>query len=325
LLEFNPDAGVFIGIELTGKEIRFGCFSLAYRLIKEYEHPLESTIPAVVIDTIVQGVRTILDQLELKKDQCLGVGIGSPGSVNPSSGTVLSPFVLKWKNPIQLEAVSKELDIPIFVENDINVQALGEVSTRSDVTGPVIYLSISTGVGAGIVIDGEIFHGAIGGAGELGHFSIDVNGKQCECGNRGCLELYVSGPAIAGKLHHIKSERENIFRILKDRVESESDKTAYDIYNELKEKVRVVITNLINLLNPSLVIIGGDIVRMGDTFMDDLRHSTRDSCGMVPFDPFASLCYGKLGREVGIYGAAVLADQMIFNPPRLPSSPANWS
>jgi N-acetylglucosamine repressor len=310
MLEFNPDAGTLIGVRVHKTRIQFGSFNLNQELLKYFELPLESTESDQVLTKIIQGIR----EVKASDRQLMGIGLGSPGRVQYADGTIVSRFALRWTRPVSLKSIlESEFATPVFLENDVNVEALGEISRLPDSTPPavVVYISVSNGVGAAVVLNGEIFHGSSGGAGELGHVSIDVNGKLCECGNRGCMETFISSAAIAAELNQPIPKSENVFLTLRQRMDN-GDQQAVDVYSSLNAHLGAAACNLVNLFNPSHLIVGGDIIELGDQLLQDLRTKINTACTIVSFESENSLFYATLGDQAGIRGASVLAEESVF-------------
>jgi len=315
LVRFDADSGLLAGVEVDKSRIRFGGFSLDYQLVAKCTLPLPDTNPETVRSRIVNGVTRI--KAEAGEERTLyGVGIGCPGMVHPKTGRIISRSTLRWAEPVDIaEEVSQWLEVPVFIDNDINIAALGEMFTaRREELESWAYISVATGVGSGIVLNRQILRGFAGGAGELGHVSVNHKGAVCSCGSRGCLENYISSPAISQRLG-IDGDYSECFRILRSRVKAQ-DAEAVEIYRETVDYLAIAIISILNLLNPFAVIIGGEILDLGQEFLEDLRKEVTRGCGNVLFD-CEQLVFSELGADAGLYGGAVFTDQSIFGSPQL--------
>ncbi|MGI6149890.1 MAG: ROK family transcriptional regulator [Limnochordia bacterium] len=317
LLRFRHDAGVFVGAEVDKTRIIVAGFSMNYRMISKVVLPLQSTNPSTVRECIVKGIEEVTASLE-PHQVLYGVGIGCPGMIDPKAGTVISRSTLRWLQPVDLAGqIREDVGAPVFVQNDINVAALGEMSRFDDgeTMDSWAYISVATGVGSGIVLNHQILKGHAGGAGELGHLSVNCDGIACECGSRGCLESYISTPALSRLLGIPEDDHSTAYMALQDRVRA-LDPNALDIYHNTVKYLSTAIIGLVNLLNPYAIMIGGAILELGEPFLQDLRKAVGAGCGNVSFDP-EQIFFSQLGTDAVIYGGAVLADQHVFGVPQL--------
>jgi glucokinase len=236
--------------------------------------------------------------------------------IHPETGAVTSRSTLRWSDPVRIvEEVSERLQVPVYIDNDINVAALGEMfSTSRERLESWAYISVATGVGSGIILNGQILRGFAGGAGELGHVSVNHQGIVCSCGSRGCLENYISSPAVSQRLGDV-GDYSDCFRILSSRVKAQ-EPVALRVYEETVDYLATAIISILNLLNPFAVIIGGDILELGDAFLEDLRDEVGKGCGNVQFD-CQQLVFSALGADAGLYGGAILTDQHVFGLPQV--------
>ena len=310
LVKFRYNAGVLVGVEIDSSYVKLAAYSMDYQTLANIVLPLSDTDPARVIDKIVDGVQKI--QASLNSSQVLhAVGIGCPGMINPSNGTITNRSSLKWLSPVDLRnPLIQRLGVPVIIENDINVAALGEMNRVDIALESWAYISVSTGVGSGLIYDHHIMRGHTGTAGELGHVSIDANGILCECGNRGCLEKYIASPAISKRLDLSKKERVHAYHVLSERV-SQSDPDALIVYGDVVKYLSVAILGLLNLLNPSVIILGGTILELGDSFLQDLCQAIALGSRNARFGN-TKILYSELGLDAVVNGGAHLADQHIF-------------
>ncbi|MDX2208455.1 MAG: ROK family protein [Gemmatimonadales bacterium] len=275
--------------------------------------------PDAVIDEIIAMGRETLSALaaEVPGSKVIGLGIGSPGPLDTRRGVVLLTPNLGWVDMPVRDRLAGGLGLPAHLDNDANCAILGECWVGAGRGARcVIGLTIGTGIGGGIVVDGRLHHGVADCAGEIGHMTINVNGRRCGCGNDGCLEAYASGPAIAARA--IEQLRAGASSRLTSLVDGDIDRvTAATVYEAAAagdlfadEVVRdtarylgVGVANLLNIFNPDRVVIAGGVTRAGNHLFEPLRREVArrafrpavDSCTIVP---------AALGDHAGVIGAA---------------------
>jgi glucokinase len=276
-----------------------------------------------VVDRIVQMVEDSIAEVaggnDGSKANFAGIGIGSPGPLNRATGTILNTPNLGWRNFPLRDLISNAVGLPAALDNDANCATYGEWwlgAGRSVDT--LVGFTLGTGIGGGIVLNGEIFHGASDVAGEMGHMTLDSTGRKCKCGNYGCLEAYASGPAIALRaVEGIEAGAETVLPdLVNGRLEDITAATVYegavlgDAYaNEvMKETAKFLgagVANILNILNPEMVVIAGGVTRAGDHLFVPLRaevrrrafKSAQESCSIVP---------AKLIGTAGVIGAIAM-------------------
>lgn len=275
--------------------------------------------PDVVLERIVRMARGVIESTRRDDSgaRILGVGIGSPGPLNRKSGVVIFTPNLRWRNMPLRDRIGEALGLPAALDNDANCAMLGEhwIGAARGARDAVCF-TIGTGIGGGIVVGGQLVHGASDVAGEIGHITIEVNGRRCGCGNDGCLEAYASGPAIARRA--VEAIEAGATSDLLDRVNGKLDQiTAQTVFEAVAagdaladELVRdtarylgVGIANLLNLLNPQVVVVCGGVTGAGDHLFLPLRREVArrafrpavEACRIVP---------GELTGTAGVVGAA---------------------
>ncbi|WIV18714.1 ROK family protein [Paenibacillus polygoni] len=255
MLLFNKHAGYAVGLEVSVKRIRGVLTDLAGAIIAEDVQPLTSHDVSYVCSSIVSMTNGLQHQAPPSPHGIIGVGIGVPGMVD-EEGTVLFAPNLGWNMVPLRRMLEKELALPVTIDNEANAGALGELhfgAARG--TRHLIYISAGIGIGSGIVIDGELYKGAWGYAGETGHMSIDAEGKQCSCGNRGCWELYASEKAYDEASLKLPSRSTSDLTILA----AKGDPIILELYKSMGHRLGVGITNIVNSFNPERIIIGGPL------------------------------------------------------------------
>lgn len=248
-----------------------------------------------------------------------GVGIGSPGPLNTTTGVVLLTPNLGWTNFPLRDRLAHTLDLPATLDNDANCAIFGEW-WRGAARGVrhVVGLTIGTGIGGGIVLDGEVYRGASDIAGEIGHMTIELNGRRCKCGNDGCLEAYASGPAIAARAvegiesgattslpQYVNGDLRKITAQLVYEAANDGDDYAYEVVKDTARFLGAGVANIINIFNPEVVVICGGVTLAGDRLFGPLRGEAKRRA----FKPAVDVCRivpGALTGTAGVYGAAAV-------------------
>lgn len=230
--------------------------------------------------------------------------IVTPGPLSYPEGVVINSPNLCWDNVALRDEMQKEFSYPLLVEKDTNAAALGEYYFGQDSKyRNLIYITVSTGVGAGIIINGKLYRGISGGAGEIGHMVVEPNGAVCQCGRQGCLEALASGTAIA---------REGGTKGAKEIGDSarQGDKEALRIINSAGDYLAIGIGNLVNIFNPEAIILGGGVMQgLKDLWLDKLRQQVYSSAFPLNTRKL-QIDVTKLGDNIGLYGCvAVIIDQ----------------
>ena len=311
-----------IGVDLGGTNLRIAAVDSEGHVLERLQLPAEvGSGPTPVIDVLSDAVMELRERFAVSGAKLVGVGVGVPGIIFLSTGLLKkSPNLPGWDDfPVKQE-IERRIGTKVYLENDANAAALGEawVGVARNVRH-LCLLTLGTGVGGGILINGHILHGADGMAAEVGHMTIETNGPLCGCGNHGCLEQYASATAIVRMAREAvalgRSERlagvecEN--RLTSKRVYETAragDPVAQEIFVTMGRALGVGIATLINVLNPALVVLGGGVAAAWDAFAPAM------------FDELPRRCYihreipvrierAQLGNDAGLVGAAYLAIQ----------------
>lgn len=274
--------------------------------------------PEAVVEAIAGTVRAVLSGVN--PPDVLGVGVGAPGPMNPGTGVVYQPPNLEgWHDVPLADLLAARMRMPAHVENDANAAAVGEWwKGAGRGVSDLIYLTVSTGVGGGIIIGDRLVHGVSGTAGEIGHMTIEVNGPRCVCGNTGCLEALVSGTAIArmtreaiaaGRptaiLDLAGGDPSGVTAEIVDRAARRGDALAREIFERAGFYLGVGVANLLNLFNPARIIIGGGVSKAGDLLFEPTRRTVRLRAFERPARD-AEIVPAQLGDDVGAVGAAAV-------------------
>ncbi len=306
----------FIGVDLGGPKIATGIANENGDLIKTVKVPTQAEDGwEVVTKRIGDTILDVLEKSEIKASEVKAIGICAPGALDIPNGIVLSSPNLKWHNVPLKKIIEDRFNIPTYFDNDANIAGLGENRFGAGKGSKhMLYMTVSTGIGGGIVIDGQIYHGATFGAGEIGHITIDVNGPLCGCGNRGCIEAIASGPAIARNAKEKLAQ--NPDSLLNDYPEitakevadaaNKGDQLANDVIETAGKYIGATLSGLINTLNPEIVVIGGGVSNMGDLILDPIRKEV-ETRSLKSFVENLKIVRAELGGEVGVMGAIALA------------------
>lgn len=312
-----------VGVDLGGTLIRAGLFTQEGRLVERLELPTKAAEgPQAVIGRIKESIYSLWGGLgdEGAGQQIAGIGVGCPGPLNPFTGVVLSPPNLSgWVDVPLRDILMHEFGVPVLLNNDANAAALGEYFYgQGRGINNLVYLTISTGVGAGIICDGKLLLGEHGSAGEIGHMTIDPSGPLCGCGNHGCFEALVSGTGIVrratAKLQRLRTNSADYVSLLEVgefsaedvfQAARMGDHLATAIVEETWGYLGIGLANLVNLYNPKMIVLGGGVSKAGDFLLEPAiaiaqKRALRGLTEGVVFS------VTELGADVGLFGAAAL-------------------
>ncbi len=272
-------------------------------------------LAALVRDVVARGLEAAGD----RHGEVLGMGIGSPGPLDLENGVVLDAFNLGWKDFALRDALSHAVGLPAILDNDANCATWGEFwQGAGKGASSLVGITLGTGIGGGVILDGRLIHGASASAGEVGHMSIDFHGRRCKCGNYGCLEAYASGPNIAARAREgLEAGAESVLTALVDgdldRLTAatvyeailEGDAYAGEVMIETAKILGAGVANIVNVLNPEVIVIVGGVTRAGHYLFNPLTAEIRrrafrvaeQACRVVP---------GELPETAGVIGAAGL-------------------
>ena len=311
---------VVIGVDLGGTNTRT---ALVARNGDILEKQKEETLAAEGHEKVIAKLIGNIDRQRANADQygrrVAAVGVGAPGVIYEQTGVVVkSPNFPDWNDLPLKQILERELKLPVFIENDANAAALGEQwrGAAKDIRS-MIFLTLGTGVGGGIILDGRIWHGADGMAGEVGHMTIIPDGRSCGCGNRGCLEMYASSRGIvmtfkamcAGK-HLDAEDRKEVTSAQIYQAARNGDAVAHLVMKDMGRYLGIGVANLINIFNPEMVVIGGGVKAAWDLFIDATREEVRKRAFTYAAER-TKIVPSMLGDEAGMVGAAAVAFQKI--------------
>lgn len=309
-----------IGIDLGGTNIKVGLVNEKYEIIAKATAPTDLPRPAEAIcKSIVDTVWKVLNEAKVTIGEVNSIGIGTPGVANRNSGTVLYSCNLDFKNTDLRSLIKKYLDKPLYVENDANAAAFGEVLAGAGKGfKDVIVVTLGTGVGGGIIIDGKIYTGFNFCGAELGHTVIEFGGRQCSCGRKGCFEAYSSATALINMTKEAMEEhKDSKMWEIAGSLDNVDGKTAFDGMRAddaaAKDVVKTYIdylgcglVNIINTFQPEVLLIGGGICKEGENLTNPLNEIIKRDSYCIDAERTTKLDICKLGNDAGIIGAAFL-------------------
>jgi glucokinase len=323
-----PSQKFIIGVDLGGTNIVVGAMPEdGSREIAVRSEPTHAQRGAEgVVDRIVALItRTISDVIASEKAQAtdfLGIGVGAPGPLDREKGIVVIAPNLGWHDVPLRDAIFERIRLPVTLDNDANCATVGEW-WRGAAKGArnVIGVTIGTGIGGGVILDGKLYHGSSDVAGEIGHTTIDSTGRYCRCGNYGCLEAYASGPAIAQRAREAleRDEASALRKMVNGDLEAITAATVYEGANQgdalaleiVRDTARFLgtgIANLLNILNPDVVVITGGVTKAGERLFEPLRAEVKRRA----FRPAVAACRivpGTLEGSAGMVGAVATFKQ----------------
>ncbi len=313
-------ASYAVGVDVGGTKILTALVSGRGQVVQRHRVRTPQSGPEAVVGAIVDSARAVLAGSGVSSSQVQGVGIGAPGPLDPTRGIVFDPPNLPgWSEVPLAEMLSRQLRTRIQVENDANAAAVGEWWVGAGVgIRDLIYITVGTGIGGGIILGGSLIRGVSGTAGEIGHMTIDLDGPACLCGSRGCLEVLASGPAIARMAQEaIHAGRTTMISELAvrspDGVTAEivttaaraGDGLAQELLARAGSYLGVGVANLLNVLNPAMVVLGGGVSKAGELLFEPLRRTAQQRAFKRPAGA-AAIAPAALGADAGVVGAAAV-------------------
>lgn len=310
-----------IGIDMGGMSVKFGLVDKENRLIDKMVIPTRLDVPAqTMLEDMTQTVLELLNKQGLVLADCEGIGIGSPGTVDDRNGVILYSNNFGWENIAIVEKMQEQLPVNIRLANDADVAALGEVQAgAAKGVKNAVLLTLGTGVGSGIILNGKIFHGPLNGGTELGHMVIQTGGELCTCGRRGCLEAYASATALLRMAKRAAKENpesimnemcgkqlENINGVIPFEAAAEDDEAARKVIEEYEDYLAAGIANIINIFRPEMIILGGGVAGQKESLTGPLQEKVNKLCFGREHGQIAQIVTSGLGNDAGMIGAAAL-------------------
>ena len=310
-----------LGVDIGGTNVKFALVNSHGEIIADHIELTPSSNPLPSVGIISDYIREFLEESNASLDGIAGVGVGFPGAIELPEGIVRSaPNLRGWGGVHLGRLFYEDLGIEVAIDNDANLAALAEYRWgKYSGSNPLVLMTLGTGVGGGIVIDGKILHGAWGGASEIGHMSVDLNGKLCKCGNRGCLEAYAGSRGISARAWELLKddkgsllweEMDGSFDSLDAELvgiaAKNGDETALIIAREVTKILGVGIANLINIFNPACLLIAGGMTEWGyEILLDPIKREASKRAFKAHFRS-CRIDFAESGQWTGVLGAAAM-------------------
>lgn len=305
-VSLSADAGIVVGIDFGHSHLRVAIGNLAHRVLAEESEPVDTDASAAQgFDRAERVVARLLEQTGFRPDKVIGVGLGVPGPIDVETGALGSTAILPgWAGIAPGKELSSRLGMPVYVDNDANLGALGElVWGAGRGLSDLAYIKVASGVGAGLVIAGQIYRGPGGTAGEIGHITLDEAGPVCRCGNRGCLETFVGARYFLNLLAASHGPGLTIPKVV--QLAQRGDLGCRRVIADVGRQIGTGVANICNLLNPRRVILGGDLAEAGDLVLDPIRESVA-RYAIPSAARQLSVVPGTLGGRAEVLGALAL-------------------
>ena len=309
-----------IGVDLGGTNIAIGIVSEEGAIVAKKSVKTGASRPfAEIMKDMADCILSLLADQKISLDEVSCIGIGTPGSVNNETGMLVYANNFKDGENIPMrELLQKYIDKPVYLGNDANVAALGEViSGAAKGVDNAIMITLGTGVGGGIVINGQIYEGQYAAGAELGHILLVKDGEQCSCGRKGCWEAYASATALIRQTKHAMIDNPNSIMNEMTSIENVSGRTPFDamrkgdavakeVCDTYIEYIAAGMVDLMNIFRPEVFIIGGGICNEGDTLLVPIRKYVNAHIYGGDRNPEQKISVAKLGNDAGIIGAAYI-------------------
>ena len=308
------DKKYVVGVDLGGTKIYTALVDLEGKIIKE---KVVETLAAEGEEAVLARIKNTIDYVIEGTDIDLikAIGIGSPGPLDAKKGIIVETPNLPFKNFELVKNIKEKYQLPTYLDNDANAATLGEFMFGAGKgTENMIYMTVSTGIGGGAILNGKIYRGSTGNALEVGHTTIVKDGARCGCGNIGCAEAMASGTAIGKRAKeavatNVETALKNYVNVTSKEVFIEAAKgdiVAKEILTNCLSYLGIAVSNVISSFDPEKVVIGGGVINGGDIVLESVKAEVSKRC-MKTYVDFCSIEKAKLGGQAGVLGAAALA------------------
>jgi len=299
-------AGLAVGVDIGRRHVQVAVADLGHAVLAERTSRFSSDSddrPADVLDRAAGMICSALTDLDAAQDAVVGVGLGIPVPIT-RSGQLGSPTLMPaWASLSPAEELAGRVDMPVWVDNDANLGALGEyLWGAGGGCSVLVYLKLATGIGSGIVLDGRLFRGSVGTAGELGHVTLDARGPVCRCGNRGCVELYAGGRALLDNVRLTQPQISGLAELVA-RAEA-GDPGCRRLLSDAGTELGIALGSLVNLLNPERIVLGGELGRAA-LMIEPLRRGLENT-GMPAAAAAVEVVRAQLGERAAALGGVAL-------------------
>src|ERR1700676_1392644 len=316
------ESRIVVGVDIGGTKVAAGLVNARGEILAHNRTPMvTSGAPSDGLAAVSRAIGELFPDMA-SQNQIAAIGVCAPGPLNPDTGTILNPPNLTiWHNYPLAEEMRRLYKAPVRVDNDANAAALAEAKWGAG-RGyrNIFYATIGTGIGTGIIFDGRIYHGRTGSAAEGGHMGIDAYGPLCPCGKRGCIEFLAAGPAIARRARQKISENPNSILLemaggnpqavtseMVAKAHAAGDAVAKTVLAETLDLLAYWLGNIVDLLEPDVIIIGGGVSTMLAPFLEEIRERWKGAC-LNPYPQDIPVVLAHYKEDAGIAGAAALCD-----------------
>ncbi|MFH1524432.1 MAG: ROK family protein [Chloroflexota bacterium] len=324
----NGDLGLVAGVDIGATSIDLSIADFSGKFLVRYSEPaLVHDGPIKILGRVCSLLEKMLKENSLSPEKLNGIGIGVPGPVDFLMGTLVSPPIMPgWDRYPIIQTVQQWFPFAnVVVDNDVNVMALGEIHKGAGKgINNLVFVKIGTGIGAGIICERNLYRGSSGCAGDIGHISVNKSGPLCHCGNRGCLEAFAGGPAIAeralmaaqaGKSPILLKYYEKNGKFLRTEdvgdAAREGDALAIEVIRESGQFIGDVLAGLVNFFNPEMIVIGGGVRNLGNLLLSSIRQTVLNrSTSLATRDLY--IVFSEIGSDAGVVGAVNLAMDYMF-------------
>jgi predicted NBD/HSP70 family sugar kinase len=314
---FNPGAGLTIGADLGATHARLAVTDLAGTIITQTRADLDIALgPGPVLDWVVAHGRELLTMAGRDRAELVGVGVGLPGPVEHSAGRPVNPPIMPGWDGFDVKAyVTERLGAPTLVDNDVNIMALGEHFSAWSDARHLMFVKAATGIGCGIIVDGRVHRGAQGAAGDMGHIQVSRDERVlCRCGNTGCLEAVASGAAVAAKLTEQGIPARNSPDVV--ALARGGSIPALQLVRQAGRDIGEVLAAAVNLLNPSVIVLGGSLAQVGEHLIAGVREVVYQR-SLPLATQHLRIASSRTGESAGVVGAAVMVIEHSLAPDRV--------
>ena len=333
LLEFNSEAGFIVAVDVMDSSLAVTLTDLNARMVRKAQVVSHHASGSALAELVGEAVGDVLHSDAARGVSLVGIGVSTPGLVDADRGVVRYSLKLNWIDLPLGEMLRSKFNLPVHVENDTNAAAIGEKWFGAGRPFEnLAYVTVGSGVGAGLIIRGELFRGLTGSAGELGHVSIDKGGERCECGNIGCLENLVAWPAIWARV--TKAVKRGVPTVITEMVEhidevtpailnkaaQAGDQLAVNALAEAGVGLGIGVANLINLFNPDAIILGGSLIGEESFMLQYVRETITTHGLRIPAEA-VRLIPNQLGERARLIGVATVVLQSLLSTKFWPLSP----
>jgi glucokinase-like ROK family protein len=313
LLGFNAEAGVILAADLGATHSRIAVSNLLAESLVETTAEIDiNKGPDAVIGWLLDTFDRLLDEVGRPPSEVRGIGIGVPGPVDFARGMAVNPPIMAgWHmHPIK-DAFAQRYDAPVLVDNDVNIMALGEYWVMEPKVDDFVFVKVGTGIGSGLILGGVLHRGANGAAGDIGHVRATSEDVVCRCGNNGCLEALAGGAALAGRLRESGLDAMGGRDVV--RLVERGDEEATRAVRQAGRLIGQVLASMVNLLNPSLIMIGGDLARAEQQLLAGIREVVYQRSTTLSTTDL-TIAVSPLRDRAGVIGAAAMAIDHILAP-----------